>query len=67
MAEQKIMTFASLKNLLKQIEHEVSDDYEIWLSSDEEGNQYLPMFEDTRLSLGIDKDGKKIVFFPSHR
>jgi hypothetical protein len=67
MAKQNIMTVASLKNLLKQIEHEISDDYEIWLASDEEGNAYLPMFEDTRLSLGVDKDGKKIVFFPSHR
>ena len=67
MAKQNIMTVASLKKLLEQLANELSDDYQIWLSSDEEGNEYLPMFKNTQLCLGIDKEEKKIIFFPSHR
>jgi hypothetical protein len=67
MSEQKIMTVASLKKLLNQIGNEIGDDYHVWLSSDEEGNEYLPMFENLELCLAIDKQAKKIIFFPSHR
>ena len=62
MAKQNIMTVASLKKLLEQLENELSDDYHVWLSSDEEGNQYLPMYESTELCLEIDKEEKKIIF-----
>ena len=67
MAKQNIMTVASLKKLLNQIGNEIGDDYHVWLSSDEEGNEYLPMFENLELCLAIDKQAKKIIFFPSHR
>ena len=67
MAKQDIMTVASLKELLNEIGDELSDDYHVWLSSDEEGNEYLPMFEDPELCLAIDKQAKRIIFFPSHR
>jgi len=67
MANQTIMNVAALKKLLNEIGHEVSDDYQIWLSSDEEGNEYLPMFESPRLSLAVDKEAKRIILFPSHR
>jgi len=62
MAKQNIMTVASLKRLL----NEIGDDYHVWLSSDEEGNDYLPMFENPELSLAIDKEAKRIIFYPSH-
>ena len=65
MAKQNIMTVASLKKFLNEIE--LSDDYHVWLSSDEEGNEYLPMFENPELCLAIDKQAKRIIFFPSHR
>jgi len=66
MAKPNIMTVASLKKLLEQLGNELSDDYQIWLSSDEEGNQYLPMYENPQLCLGIEKEEKKIILFPSH-
>ncbi len=67
MAKQNVMTVASLKKLLDEIRNEFSDDYHVWLSSDEEGNEYLPMFENPELCLAIDKEAKRIIFFPSHR
>ena len=67
MANQTIMNIVAFKKLLNEIGHEVSDDYHVWLSSDEEGNEYLPMFENPELCLAIDKQAKRIIFFPSHR
>ena len=67
MSKPNIMTVASLKKLLEQLRNELSDDYQIWLSSDEEGNEYLPMFENPRFSLAVDKEAKRIILFPSHR
>ena len=60
------MTVASLKKLLNEFGNEIEDDFQVWLSSDEEGNEYLPMFENPELCLAIDKETKKIIFFPSH-
>jgi len=67
LAKQNIMTVASLKKFLNEIGDELSDDYHVWLSSDEEGNEFLPMFENPQLCLAIDKQAKRIIFFPSHR
>ena len=66
MSNQTIMNVAALKKLLSKIGSEVGDDYQVWLSSDEEGNEYLPMFENPELCLAIDKEAKKIIFYPSH-
>ena len=67
MPEQNVMTIASLKKLLDEFGNEIADDFQVWLSSDEEGNEYLPMFENPELCLAIDKEEKRIVFYPSHR
>jgi len=67
MSNQTIMNVAALKKLLNEIGSEASDDYHVWLSSDEEGNEYLPMFENPELCLAIDKEAKRIIFYPSHR
>ena len=67
MAGQSVMNIAELKKLLGKIGNEVGDDYQVWLSSDEEGNEFLPMFENPELCLAIEKKAKKIIFFPSHR
>ena len=65
--QNKMMTVADLKQLLIALSREVEDDFVVWLSSDEEGNEFLPMFENPKLCLAIDKDEKRIIFFPSHR
>jgi len=60
-----IMTAVSLLDALA--ESGVQDDFEIWLSSDEEGNEFLPMPANPELSLAIDASNKRVVLFPSHR
>jgi hypothetical protein len=67
MAKQSIMTVASLKKLLNRFGNEIADDFQVWLSSDEEGNEHLPMFENPELCLAINKKARKIVFYPAHR
>ena len=67
MAKQNIMTVASLKKLLNEFENEISDDFQVWLSSDEEGNQFLPVYDNPKLCLAIEPEEKRIIFFPSHR
>ena len=63
MSKQNIMTVASFKKLLEKIGNEIEDDFQVWLSSDEEGNEFLPVYENPQLCLGIDKDEKKVIFF----
>ncbi len=67
--QNKIMTVAQLKQLLTELAKckEIEGDYEIWLSNDEEGNEFLPMLKNAEFSLAVEKDAKRIIFFPSHR
>lgn len=67
MAKQQIMTVAGFKQLLAQFENEITEDFQVWLSSDEEGNTFLPMLCDPQLCLAIDPAHKRIVLFPSHQ
>jgi hypothetical protein len=67
MAKQTIMNIAELKKLLSEIGNEVGDDYHVWLSSDEEGNEFLPMSQKPELCLSIDHEAKRIILFPLHR
>ena len=67
MAKPIVMTVASLKKLLDKYGNEITDDFQVWLSSDEEGNEFLPMYSNPELSLAIDPGNKRIVLFPSHR
>ena len=66
MAKQKVMNIAALKAFLTEIGKEVGDDYQVWLSSDEEGNQFLPMPGDPRQCIELDPDKRRIVLFPMH-
>jgi len=67
MTNQTIMNLAAFKKLLRELGNEVSDDYQVWMSSDEEGNEFLPMLKNTEFCLAVDKNEKRIIFFPSHR
>jgi len=63
----KAMTIIHLQQVLVLLAKEVGNDFEIWLSSDEEGNEILPMLENQQFSLGIEKEQKRVVFYPAHR
>ena len=67
MAKQEIMTAAGLKQLLQEFSNEITADFQVWLSSDEEGNEFLPMYRNSELCLAIDSGHKRIILFPSHR
>ena len=67
MAKQNVMTVVSLKKLLGEFSNEISDDFQVWLSSDEEGNQFLPVYDNPRLGLAIEPEEKRIILFPSHQ
>jgi len=55
-----------LKKLLNEIGNEVCDDYQVWLSSGEEVNEFLPMSQKPELCLAIDQNKKRIILFPLH-
>lgn len=67
MSKQNVMTVALLKKLLNELKSEIGDDFQVWLSSDEEGNEFLPVFDDPQLCLAIEPREKRIILFPSHR
>ena len=50
----------------REIAKEIGYNAEIWLSSDEEGNEILPMPSNEELCIYIDEDNMRIIFFPSH-
>lgn len=63
----KAMTIVHLQQVLAVLAKEVGSSFEIWLSSDEEGNEILPMLKNQQFSLGVDKEQKRVVFYPAHR
>jgi hypothetical protein len=67
MADQTIMNIAELKKLLSDIAQEVGNDFQVWLSSDEEGNEFLPMSKNPECCLAIEPETKRIIFYPLHR
>lgn len=64
---QSNMKLGNLRGILSEIADEIGDNLEVWLSCDEEGNEFLPMPVNEELSIGIDRDTMRIIFFPSHR
>ena len=62
-----IMTVTDLKQVLTELTREIDGNFEIWLSCDEEGNEFLPMLRNIERSMAVDKDAKRVIFFPSHR
>ena len=66
MAKQKIMTVASMRHFLHDLGNELLDQYQVWLSSDEEGNEFLPMLANPELSVSLDLENKRMILYPSH-
>ena len=64
---ESIMDIANLRRILTSIVREQGYHVEIWISSDEEGNEILPMPLDEELSIGFDEENNRIIFFPAHR
>ena len=64
---ESIMDIANLRRILTSIVREKGYHAEIWISSDEEGNEILPMPLDEELSIGFDEENNRIIFFPAHR
>ena len=63
----KAMTVMHLQQVLAVLAKEIGNDFEIWISSDEEGNEILPMLKNQQFSLGVEKEQKRVVFYPAHR
>ena len=63
----KAMTIVHLQQVLAVLAKEEGSDFEIWLSCDEEGNEFLPMLKNKQFSLGVDKENKRVIFYPAHR
>jgi hypothetical protein len=61
------MKLGSLRGILSEIANEIGDNLEVWLSCDEEGNEFLPMSSKEDLSIGIDTDNSRVILFPCHR
>jgi len=59
------LTVKGLKELLDQLckQKTIHENSEVWLSSDEEGNSFSPLLDDSEISMGV--EGNKIVFYPS--
>jgi len=64
MAKQDVMTVAGLKQLLSAHGNEATDDFQVWLSCDEEGNEFLPLLSNPKLCLAMDPE-KKTDYFVS--
>ena len=61
------MKLGALNILLSKLASEIGEDSEVWLSCDEEGNEFLPMSANPHLSVAYDNPAKRVVFFPIHR
>jgi hypothetical protein len=61
------MKLGDLRIILTDIVKELGYDLEVWLSCDEEGNEFMPMPANQDLSIGIDTDNRRIILFPCHR
>ena len=61
------MKLGTLRSLLCKLASEIGEDSEVWLSCDEEGNEFLPMSTNPGLSVVIDNLSKRVIFFPMNR
>lgn len=65
----RILTVKDLRNFLTmfQAQGQITDDTEIWLSSDEEGNDFGPLVQCSRngeVQMGCEPDKSKLTLYP---
>jgi len=60
------MTVSDLIKCLTTLKRskQITDDTTLWLSSDEEGNDFSPLAVDTTISIGVERDKTRITFYP---
>jgi len=61
------MKLGALRLELSELASEIGEDSEVWLSCDEEGNEFLPMSANPNLSVSFDDSANIVVLFPMHR
>lgn len=69
MSTLKTMTVKDLKAILARLKKQgqITDNTEIWLSSDEEGNSFSPMALDPSCSIGAEpNDTSKLILYPTN-
>lgn len=64
MINDEVMDVKTLKAILSEV-HKKLGNCEIWLSNDEEGNDFQRMFKNTEISLVVDNKHNRLIFFPS--
>lgn len=68
MANCKTLKVKDLRKMLDLFVKEgfATENSEIWLSSDEEGNSYSPLIQmGERFNVGTEEDKSKVTFYPS--
>ena len=63
----KTLKVKDLKAMLREFKKQdmITDDTEVWLSSDEEGNDYSPLVKiDQQFNVGVEEDKSKVTFYP---
>ena len=61
----KTLTVLSFVKLLHDLKKQgiIQDNFEIWISQDEEGNSFSPLVDESEISVGV--EGKRIILYPS--
>jgi hypothetical protein len=61
----KTLTVKGLAHLLRELTRQrtINEKFEVWLASDEEGNSFSPLLDDSEVSVGT--EGNKIILYPS--
>ena len=62
----KVLRVKELVALLREFLRQglVHANFEVWLSSDEEGNSFSPLLDHPEVSVGV--EGNKLIFYPAH-
>ena len=67
--KEKKLTVGDLKKILNSFKRleTITDQTEVWLASDEEGNSYSPLmrFSGGMVNIGLEDDKSRLTLYPS--